>query len=101
MSRVKTKELTKSEKIHMHITFSIFHRNNDFIITGINFSRCFNPTRIEWDGAIIETHDLKLKLENNNNIKMVDTPTTGVYYTKTLQEWMRNSIQLLSIYPHK
>lgn len=101
MSRVKTKELTKSEKIHMHITFSIFHRNNDFMITGINFSRCFNPTRIEWDSAIIETHDLKLKLENNNNIKMVDTPTTGVYYTKTLQEWMRNSIQLPSIYPHK
>jgi len=55
----------------MLITFSIFHRNNDFMITGINFSRCFNPTRIEWDSAIIETHDLKLKLENNNNIKMV------------------------------
>ena len=52
------------------------------MITGINFSRCFNPTRmfskkkkkptrIEWDSAIIETQNLKLKLENNNNIKMV------------------------------
>lgn len=76
------KELTKSEKIHMNITFSIFHRNNDFLNTGINFSRYFNPTRIEWDGAIIETHDLKLKLENNYNIKMVDILQQLVHITQ-------------------
>ena len=36
------------------------------MITGINFSHCLDPTRIEWDSAIVEVHDYRDGRYSNN-----------------------------------